>query len=92
MRDDSNVLSLCSEVTDPYAEYVVERLEWDSFEVVSGEYIKEMDEALKTDDPWNAVRVMVRAEQIMRFYVTIGGNRSLHSNDICKTLFIWCTE
>jgi hypothetical protein len=55
-------------------EWVKERVEWDAFEEVSGQYFRLMEEAMKSDDVWEPIRVMARAEKLMRLYISMFGH------------------
>jgi hypothetical protein len=72
MRD--NVVPLCAddEFEKRCEQWVQERIEWDSFEEISGRYIELMEAALKSDDVWEPIRVTARCERITRVYLGFG--------------------
>jgi hypothetical protein len=74
-----NVVPLCpdDEFEQRCAQWVQERIRWDCFVEVSGQFIEQMEAALKSEDPWESARVMSRAERLMRLYIEMGDDRWL---------------
>ena len=77
MRD--NVVPLCAD--DQFEkrceQWVAERDEWDVFKEISGEFIERVTVALKSEDPWEPIRIISRTERLMRFYMSIGHSKWL---------------
>src|SRR5215469_6389890 len=77
MRD--NVVPLCAddEFEKRCEQWVAERDEWDVFKEISGEFIERVTVALKSEDPWEPIRIISRTERLMRFYMSIGHSKWL---------------
>ena len=75
MHDNVVSLRRNEEFEQRCAQWLRERVEWDAFEQVSERYIELMEVALKSDDVWEPIRVMARAERIMELYAAMWNDR-----------------